>query len=274
MNTIIAGGISRCEQYIKRYVKSKSDFNVRMYGLSRIIEFPNSDTRFRFFGTEKKTDRIEGSYFVTLVRKEIDAYIEKNGIPKIHHKPHIQLFHTNNIKENFNKPLSAIDINSCYWTTAYNLGYISEELFQRGIKSNKKMGLLVSIGSLNKLPLIQVYKNGKFKKQYLDHEYSDRYSPFFWNIIDVVYNMCMEIYDMLGDDFYAWITDCVHVSQDKKEAVEHYFEAHNYGHKSNIISYESCNNGTVGWYDCKESKVKTMGYTNRTIYEPFKKWNG
>mgnify|MGYP003344444472 CR=1 FL=1 len=91
-----------------------------------------------------------------------------------------------------------IDINACYWTTAYQLGYISESLFNRGLDTCKKAGLLISIGCLNKRPTIKRYENGKLTSTYYDEISYAKYSPFYWNIIKKTHDIIIQSYEQMG----------------------------------------------------------------------------
>ena len=269
-STIRGGSIKSFHNFLDSHMDLKSDFKVISSGMSRIVEFEDG-LRYRFFGKNLKS-KIDGAYFVTSVRNQIDKYIAKKGIVAVNEKPNIQMFNPRAIDSYHDKPVCCLDLNSCYWRTAYLLGFIDEPLYNKGVESGLKKGLLVSIGALNKMPSIQHYKNGERISRTFDNEYNSKYSPFYWAIICKVRDLMMEVYKVLGDDLYMWLTDCAFVKPSKQQKVITIFEKYGFPYKvytSNFV--ESTENGVI-WFDCKSNKLKNMYYADRLINENYNKW--
>ena len=116
INTIRGGSIKSFHNFLDKQVSCKNDFKVISSGMSRIIEFDDG-LRYRFFGTNLKS-KVDGAYFVTSVRNQIDKYIDKKGIINVNEKPNLQVFNPQAIDNYHDKPVCCLDLNSCYWRTA------------------------------------------------------------------------------------------------------------------------------------------------------------
>jgi hypothetical protein len=270
VKTIRGGSLKSYNKFLQTHIDQKSDFKVTSSGMSRLVEFDDG-IRYRFFGANLKS-KIDGAYFVTSVRNQIDKYIEKHGIIEVKEKPNIQMFNPIAIDNYHNKPICCLDLNSCYWRTAYLLGFIDKELYDKGIESGLKKGLLVSIGALNKTPSIQKYVKGKKLVRSFDNDYSSKYSPFYWAIICKVRDLMMEVYKVLGNDMYMWLTDCAFVKSSKQQKVITIFEKYGFPYKVYTSNFVESTDIGVLWFDCKSNKHKAMYYADRLIDENYNKW--
>jgi hypothetical protein len=266
--SINKGTLENFTDTLRKAIASRESFRVVSNGLSRKIVFDNG-IKYNFFGKKDKDNYVEGVWLTAMVRKEIDAYIEKNGIPPTPPKVDVQLFNIPKINKIVQKgkryPLVGVDINSCYWRTAFLLGYISEELYERGLKTCKKMGLLVAIGCLNKRPIVKEYIDGEMRMAKHDADYYDRYSPFYWSIIYHTYKIMMEAYEEFSEDFVMYITDCLFVEMGRKNGAKLFFEERGYECKSHIIDIVSYDGRQLIWYDTKANRKKGIFAMNRDI---------
>jgi hypothetical protein len=261
------GKIDDFKSFLSKSHKSNETFKVVSNGLSRVVHFQNG-TKFRYFGTHN-TKFVDGVYLTNLVKREIDAYIEEHGIPETKPKVDVQRFNVSKINSILSQTrkvaLFGVDINSCYWRTANLLGYISDDLYERGLKTKKKKGLLVAIGCLNKLPIIKTYQKGVCVQSDKDYEYNARYSPFYWNIIYHTYELMMEAYAEFGDDFVMYLTDCLFVQTSKMKVAKEFFMKRGYMVKTHLIDLVSYDGRELKWFDSKDKKVKSMFAMNRDI---------
>ena len=266
-----AGNLEVFASRLNYYQSTKSTFIVRSSGLSRKICFANSNKVWRFFGGSHHS-YVDGSYFTQLVRKQIDSYIDKYGIVPTFDKPDIQLFNVPAIKSNLKKPVVAVDINACHWTTAYHLGFISQELFERGLQSGKKKGLLVAIGALNKLEQVDYYEGGVLVKTEYDLENFNRYSPFYWAVIQRVRDTMMRAYEHFEDDLYMWLTDCVFTNFDSRAKAQQFLSELGYNSKFYYTDFVKIDPVRVYWYEPKKQTVKYVGYKGRDITSTYPLW--
>ena len=277
MGTIRGGYLNRFADDISKLQKSKANFQVVSSGLTRKIIFlkNNKVTNKRLYFGHKKDDILPGVHMVNAVRKNIDSYIDKGGItPIIKYKPKLVLYNFKQIEKAVNKNpremIYAIDINACYFRTAFNLGFISENAYKKGWEKRKehKLGLLASIGSLNKHETIEVYKNGKPTETLTNWEYKNKYSPFYWAIINYVAEVMMEIAHALGYNFYMWLTDCVYVDRKHKKVVTDILDKYNYDYKGFYIEFTNLKAKSLGWYDYKANEDKYINHNVLLNYTP------
>jgi len=285
MSTIRGGYLNRFETDLNKLQDNKTNFQVVSSGLTRKIIFNQKEDKSKrlYFG-HQKSDILPGVHMVNAVRRNIDKYIESGKpIPKLEFRPKLVLYNFMEIEKAINKNprdlTNAIDINACYFKTAYNLGFINEDLYKKGWEKRKenKLGLLASIGSLNKHETIETYKSGKLKTTDTNWEYKNKYSPFYWAIINKVAEVMMEIAHALGENFYMWLTDCVYVDRDKKKIATDILDKYGYDYKSFYIEFTDLRGRQLNWYDFKANEEK---YINHNIllnytknYTPFIKNN-
>ena len=285
MSTIRGGYLNRFETDLNKLQNNKTNFQVVSSGLTRKIIFNQKEDKSKrlYFG-HQKSDILPGVHMVNAVRRNIDNYIESGKpIPKLEYRPKLVLYNFMEIEKAINKNprdlTNAIDINACYFKTAYNLGFINEDLYIKGWEKRKenKLGLLASIGSLNKHETIETYKNGKLRTTDTNWEYKNKYSPFYWAIINKVAEVMMEIAHALGENFYMWLTDCVYVDRDKKKIATDILDKYGYDYKSFYIEFTDLRGRQLNWYDFKANEEK---YINHNIllnytknYTPFIKNN-
>lgn len=271
--TFEGGNLKQFNKSLERQIENRSDFKIVSSGLSRTIVF-DSGLKFRYFSNSHK-DNIKGSYFVNLVRKQVDKFIESDSdMPNYTERINAQSFNIDGIRKAIENDVKVecIDLNSCYWTTAYNLGFIDKRLFNKGIESGHKQGLVVSIGALNKLPLIESYTKGSIVSRKYDYDFNNRYSPFYWSIITKVRDVMMEVYEALGDDLYMWLTDCAFVNSSRKDEVVSIFEKHMYKYKSYESKFTKLSKLKVNWIDMSKEKNKEISIANRHIQNEYKLW--
>jgi hypothetical protein len=268
-----SGNLEAFDKRLELYKREKASFVVRSGGLSRRVKLEGSAKTFRFFG-HPNSSFVDGSFFAPMVKKSIDAFIEKHGELQTFDKPDIQQFNVARVESNLYKPVAAVDLNNCHWTTAYLLGFIPETLFKRGIASGKKKGLLVSIGSLNKLEQLDYYENGRLVRTEFDHAQHARYSPFYWAIIGRVRDVMMETYSRHQDNFYMWLTDCAFVDAYAANQLRRDFEAMGYKSKQYMVDFVQVSTNKVFWYEAKTDTKKSIAYQHREIDVSYALWQG
>lgn len=271
-STFTLGNVDDYKVFLSSAISNKESFTTISSGLSRKILFP-SGAKARYFGGNTKSNIVEGAFLVQMVEKDIDRYIEKHGIPNYIEYRDVQQFNTKKISELLqtkkNKPILSIDINACYWNIAYKLGYISESLYKRGLNTCKKEGLLVSIGCLNKKIHIKTYSNGVLMSKGHDEERERRYSPFYWNVIAESYKIMMESFELFGDDWYMFLTDCLFVEYSKmKEAIK-WIKEKGFNYKTNNVQFKSLTGNELVWMDHKANKDKRIHTLNRDIQSSY-----
>ena len=159
-----------------------------------------------------------------------------------------------------------IDINACYWNVAHKLGYISDELYERGITKVTKMGLLIAIGCLAKRPVHRVFKDGKLDSTHFDDATYLRYAPFYWNIIRFTYDLMIESYKVIGkDSWYMFLTDCIFVDLEQMKVAQKFLSDYGFKYKNHLIEYTDFDGYRLDWFDYKHNEKKQMYVFGRDI---------
>lgn len=264
--------IGRIEDFHKQleFLKEMEiTFSVEMSGVTRKIQYHDGDGNVNheevYFGFEGQK-KMEGLELVRMVRREILERI-KNGETPPKYRPHTQVlaFHENNLSQASEEQeiVSAIDLNACYWMTAHKLGFISDKLFQKGwVKRRQaKMGLVTSIGSLNKRTFTEKFqfgKSGGVKKTNRD----DNLRPYYWAIINEVNRIMNHTISSLPEnDFLMWLTDCVYVRQSSIDKAQSVFSDLGYEFKTSDARIEKVEDFTVEWRNLKNDEHKMIFYS-------------
>ena len=261
------GDLEKYRTAIEYARKSKQSFQIVSTGLSRKIIMPNG-YKLNYFGRKGAQNLVEGAFLVMMVRREIDAYIEKNGTPPQVEPTQVQTFNFTAIRKVLSgkrKPIVGVDINACYWFVAHKLGYISDTLFERGLNTKKKKGLLIAIGCLNKLPMIKTYQDGVCIDTSFDTAQHQMYSPFYWNIIYHTHQLMIDSFKVFGDDWYMFLTDCLFVSIDRMKDAQEFLKEKGFFYKNHSIEFKTFDSRNITWYDFKDQKIKTMYAGTRDI---------
>jgi len=262
-----SGDLEKYKSALAYARKNKQSFQIVSTGLSRKIVMPNG-FKLNYFGRKGSNNLVEGAFLVMMVRREIDAYIAINGIPPKVEPTQVQTFNFSAIKRVLSGkrvPVVGVDINACYWFVAHKLGYISDTLFERGLNTKKKKGLLIAIGCLNKLPMIKTYVDGECVATDFDMEYHNTYSPFYWNVINYTHELMIESFQLFGDDWYMFLTDCLFVSVDKIKDAQEFLKSKGFAFKNHSIEFKTHDARNITWYDYKDQKIKTMYAGTRDI---------
>ena len=116
-----SGDLEKYRTALEYARKSKQSFQIVSTGLSRKIIMPNG-YKLNYFGRKGAQNLVEGAFLVMMVRREIDAYIEKNGTPPQVEPTQVQTFNFTAIRKVLSgkrKPIVGVDINACYWFVAH-----------------------------------------------------------------------------------------------------------------------------------------------------------
>lgn len=223
----------------------------------------SSDEEVRFFGKKYGDDWLSKNNS-TLVKRGRD-YSE-------------QAFNVNAIENNINKILVSIDINDCYWQTGFNRGWFTEKTYTAGLRKKEwKIGRNASIGSLCKVEMITTYRGGiiardslgKIRRRIIRKEAGFQYVRH--NIIGYVCDMFIELANILGDDFFMYLTDCVFTTMERKKEVEDFFKKHGYSCKSKTFEFTNVyrDDRVVEWAELREpDTLKYYRYALGQMYIP------
>lgn len=250
-------------------MKSGHSFTVLTRGGEKRIVFPDgSEEKFRGGGSLEES-KLDGRHLIVQLRRQIDQYLKINKPPLAAPTQEQQMWNLELIKANEGKIVKAVDINSCYWYLAYNLGYMSDQCFEKAIERREdwKRAMLYSIGCLNRRDAVETIENGKRVGGIeVDNDFLERYSPFYWSIIQEARTIMYETFDLIGKDhWYMWITDCVVFDPEYLEDVRRLFNLRDLEYKEFDVKILGIEDGKVNWYDYLKDKPKSMAVGQRDI---------
>lgn len=259
MKIVVNGDMESFDKILKSIKRHKCNFFIKGTPESKKIEYTSKRCAMKF--SDKK---LTGAFLCNMVLKDIDRYLKDNKVPYCSDKFYIiRQYNTSLIKKNIGKEMCAIDINYCYWQTAFDLGFITERTFKRGLESDDlKEGRLIAIGSLNKRIEIEEYKSGEFVGRTWDHKRYHKYSPFYWKIIQTIYFMMLDLEAMFPNDLHMYLTDCAYVPKSKEAKIKKFFKERGYKCKSFMVKFKEVDEKkqTITWWDDKESRDKIIPF--------------
>jgi hypothetical protein len=191
----------------------------------------------------------QGHHLNRPFKKDVEEWIENNpGALKPYAADYkMQMFNLGAIEQSVGKPRVAIDLNDCYWKTAYKLGYSTEKTYIAGLRKKEwKVGRNACIGSLVKVKRFTPYVPGEYVRNH---------------IIGYVYHMFYRLYEEIGDHFCMFLTDCVITDYKTKKQVEAFFASYGYKCKSKPVEFTAVDRGkkVIHWYDFTEKVYNDAG---------------
>jgi hypothetical protein len=167
-----------------------------------------------------------------VVQKRIDEglYVPVNKDP-YRFTSNTIMYNSQQIQKILFTPCVSVDIQSCYWTTARNLGVIDEKLYLRGMEKDRefKDARNISIGSIGSLTIHDKYEKGK---RVLHELIRKPTACARLDIVDHVWAMANRIATVLGPDFLMFLTDCFFVPEGRKDDVKQILSEEGYKSKS------------------------------------------
>ena len=252
------------KRYFNDFVNYKEDFSVVHDGSSIIINCRDKSWRFIDYGGI--TGR--GFHLSKFVYKDAKEYILKNPeVLKVNDNIDLEIQKANSegLKKYEGQQIYCVDVNDCYWDTAYNMGFISQETYLRGLQKKEwKTGRNASIGGLSKVVVVSDFKGGIRTTSYQKESEIDL-SIIRDAIVKKVHNMFLEVLKQLKNDWLMYFTDCVYIPFDKIKEVEAYFEKQGYQTKVSTYQLDIVNLDTnmIYWHDYQKNKAKSFKFGER-----------
>lgn len=133
------------------------------------------------------------------------------------------------LKMSSGEEIIAVDINSCYFNTLFQLGAISEKVYKSAFrkKSEYKDARNIAVGSLGRVGYITEYDGEKEMKGL---ERRDT-AVVRLDVIDTVYNRSLKIAKELGSDFLFFLTDCFFIRPQGLKLLKLLLDKHLYTYK-------------------------------------------
>jgi hypothetical protein len=196
---------------------------------------------------------------------DIDAWLVENRDSQVFYGNNYseQMFNLDGIEKHLGQCMAMIDINNCYWRTAYLLGYITYQTYIIGLKKDSwKIGRNACIGSLCKTETRSVYVNGVMNRS-LKRTIRQplEYQSIRNHIITHIYGLFNELFKLMGNTFCMFLTDCLVTTYDQRRFVEKYFKGHGYTCKDKPIEFLKVDRDAkrVTWLDFTANEKNERG---------------
>jgi hypothetical protein len=190
------------DEKVEQYCKLKRSFKLR-----ESVNYAELTTSHNQKIVSNKNDRFgDGLFLFAMVLRDVNNYLEENGA--IEPMNELPVNFTN--REYQEDKAIGIDVDNAYWSIACLRGYISHKTYLKGLEKRKdyKSTRLSALSSLGKDKFYKVYEDGIYKYDEIV-EGDKRMRDIYYDIRFTTYNIMKEIADVLGNDFYAWKTDCI-----------------------------------------------------------------
>jgi len=220
---------------------NKQPYELLIQGNSKTLNLSDGSSYYlyslrRSLDTDKidlSSDRLPANeiYFIGKVKN----YIIDNGFHKsigknYNHKDMIKFISYNEnigVGEFFDDSY-CIDITVAYWRSAYNQGYLSKSLYEKGLTVDKRVRL-ACLGTFAKTVSVINFDG---ENEYFGNDIKPKFEHVFFNAANLIYKCMNACRKAVKDDFIFYWTDCVYVKN--KEAVdickgvmiEHGFDSH------------------------------------------------
>jgi hypothetical protein len=158
------------------------------------------------------------------VKKDALRFLESNPNFEVSSKLPVNV--TNVEYDNSYGKITGTDIQSAYWTMAYNIGIISEKTYVKGNESEYKMTKLASLAVLGRMKAYYIYENGqKIEKPIIvAHPLFEKLKNLYRGIRYGCYFHMGQLAIILGKDFEAYRTDCIYY----RDSVENRIKVYDY----------------------------------------------
>lgn len=187
---------------------------------------------FRFAMDKKNGDFRKGLFLFNLVRRDVRAYLAK-------HKKKIRLpkkypVNVENIDFKFNGDrICGTDLDHAYWKIAFNAGFISQKTYALGLNPKFKMIRLAALSTLGAPREYRRIIKGEITGYIVKKEGEPALQDVYRFIRYKCYHYMHNARVLLGDDFFAYRTDCIYYrdTKENKEKVRGYFKSMNMEYK-------------------------------------------
>ena len=214
------------ENYITDLIDRKLTFSVRK--ASECTEILLDDKHIVFASQNNFPKK--KIYLFNNVKKQVTKWLKDNVV----YLPE----EINSIKYNYDydtdeDAMCGTDLNHAYWRIAYLYGMINEKTYLSGLDTECKALRLATLSVLGREKKFDNYEDGKMKESYIYQKENVDLKNVFKFIRLTCFSFMKEASELLGDDFFAWKTDCIYYRESLTniKKVEEYFNKYNLTYK-------------------------------------------
>lgn len=233
---------------------------------------------FRRFDYVFETSQIDGIGIVhrtfnnVLSRMESGEYVPKNTDTdrtsvKTSFFNDSEVMHVQSPIRDVARDIVAVDINSCYFNTLFQLGAIDEACYKAGFKKKEayKLARNIAVGSLNRTGLIREWDGvSEYETTGLERRNT---AVVRLDVIDTVYNRSLEIAKELKSDFLFFLTDCFFIRPSGLEKLKTLLDSYLYTYKVEniqILGSEINQSNTIIRWKSKSSESASYAFNRNS----------
>lgn len=214
------------DTYIKDLINSKLSFQVRR--ASECTEILMDDKHIVFASQSNFPKK--KIYLFNNVKQQVTKWLKENVVflPE----------EINSIKYNYDYDtdegtMCGTDLNHAYWRIAYLYGMINEKTYIAGLDTDCKALRLATLSVLGREKKFDNYEKGEIKASYVYQKENVDLKNVFKFIRLTCFSFMKEASELVGDDFFAWKTDCIYYRENLKniKMVQDYFDQYNLTYK-------------------------------------------
>jgi len=207
------------DNYIKDLVSKKLSFSLRK--ASECTEIIMDDKHIVFASQSNFPKK--KIYLFNNVKQQVTKWLNTNDV----YLPE----KLSSIKYNYDYDtdkgtMCGTDLNHAYWRIAYLYGMINEKTYIGGLDTDCKALRLATLSVLGREKKFDNYEKGEIKETYVYQKENVDLKNAFKFIRLTCWSIMKEVSELLGDDFYAWKTDCIYYRESLSniKAVQDYFD--------------------------------------------------
>tara|TARA_R110000782_G_scaffold14070_1_gene42370 strand:- start:4402 stop:5103 length:702 start_codon:yes stop_codon:yes gene_type:complete len=207
------------DNYIKDLVSKKLSFSIRK--ASECTEILMDDKHMVFASqTNFPKKKI---YLFNNVKQQVTKWLNTNDVYLPENLSSIKYNYDYDTDEG---TMCGTDLNHAYWRIAYLYGMINEKTYIGGLDTDCKALRLATLSVLGRQKKFDNYEKGEIKETYIYQKENVDLKNAFKFIRLTCWSIMKEVSELLGDDFYAWKTDCIYYRESLSniKAVQDYFD--------------------------------------------------
>ena len=214
------------DTYIKDLVSNKLSFSVRK--ASECTEILLDDKHIVFASQSNFPKK--KIYLFNNVKQQVSKWLKNNFVALPDDIHSIRYNYDYDTEEG---SMCGTDLNHAYWRIAYLYGMINEKTYIAGLDTECKALRLATLSVLGREKKFDNYENGVMKKSYVYQKENVDLKNVFKFIRLTCFSFMREASELLGDDFFAWKTDCIYYRESLKniKMVQEYFDQYNLTYK-------------------------------------------
>ena len=214
------------DNYIKDLVSNKLSFSVRR--ASECTEILMDDKHIVFASQSNFPKK--KIYLFNSVKQQTTKWLKENVVFLPEELNSIKYNYDYNTDEG---TMCGTDLNHAYWRIAYLYGMINEKTYIAGLDTDCKALRLATLSVLGREKKFDNYEKGEIKESYVYQKENVDLKNVFKFIRLTCFSFMKEASELLGDDFFAWKTDCIYYRESLKniKMVQEYFDQYNLTYK-------------------------------------------